>query len=230
LGGSLLAAANPAEDRAQAALSRRVQLFFFFNPGMAMLVTDSSQPVRSEVDERLNVSASSRRILRSKSLLNQPAAILATNSRMGNNFLHFPQSIDWAREDWHRPRTELWNFEPIRAFVMMVRNSTQRNSSMSRSIATLFCKTAECPTSQALLAYRRSLTSRNLAYIEAHLACCDFCSAELQLLTRYRSEAEKYSFAEMPAQLRRLAEDLLKRSSAPFRGLGELAENHHVSH
>ena len=102
---------------------------------------------------------------------------------------------------------------------------------MSRSIATLFCKTAECPTSQVLLAYRRSLTtSTNLAYIETHLACCDFCSAELQLLTRYRSEAEKYSFAEMPAQLRRLAENLLKRSSAPFRGLGELAENHHVSH
>ena len=102
---------------------------------------------------------------------------------------------------------------------------------MSRSIATLFCKTAECPTSQALLAYCRSLmTSTNMARIETHLACCDFCSAELQLLTCYRSETERYSFAEMPTQLRRLAEDLLKRSSAPFRGLVEFAEHYRVSH
>ena len=102
---------------------------------------------------------------------------------------------------------------------------------MSQSLATLFCKTPECPTSQALLAYHRSLmTTKNMTYIETHLASCDFCSAELQLLTRYRSEAEKHSFAEMPAQLRRLAEDLLKRSTVPFRGLAELAENHQVSH
>ena len=102
---------------------------------------------------------------------------------------------------------------------------------MSPSLATVFCKTAECPTSQALLAYRRSfMAPTNMAYIETHLASCDFCSAELQLLTRYRSEAEKYSFAEMPAQLRRLAEDLLKRSTVPFREFAELAENHRVSH
>ena len=102
---------------------------------------------------------------------------------------------------------------------------------MSLSLATLFCKTPECPTSQALLAYFRSLmTPTNSAYIETHLAFCDFCSAELQLLSRHRSETEKYSLAEMPTQLRRLAEDLLKRSTVPFRGLAELAENRRVSH
>ena len=69
-----------------------------------------------------------------------------------------------------------------------------------------------------------------LALIEGHLASCDFCSAELQLLSRYRSEAEEYSFVEMPAQLRRLAEALLKRSTAPFKGLPELAEHHQLSH
>jgi hypothetical protein len=102
---------------------------------------------------------------------------------------------------------------------------------MSSSFASVFRKTAGCPASQALLAYHGALTSSNeLAYIESHLACCDFCSAEIQLLTRYRSEAEEYSFAEMPAQLRRLAEDLLTRSTAPFKGLAELRENRQVFH
>ena len=102
---------------------------------------------------------------------------------------------------------------------------------MPSSFASLFCKTAGCPTSQALLAYRRSLVfDEDRDCIEAHLASCDFCSAELQLLTRYRIEAEEYSFAEMPAQLRRLAEDLLTRSTEPFRGFVELGENRQLSH
>jgi anti-sigma factor RsiW len=102
---------------------------------------------------------------------------------------------------------------------------------MPSSFASLFRKTADCPTSQVLLACRRSLlTAKDEDYIESHLASCDFCSAELQLLTRYRSEAEEYSFAEMPAQLRRLAEDLLKRRTAPFKGFAELGESHQVSH
>jgi anti-sigma factor RsiW len=102
---------------------------------------------------------------------------------------------------------------------------------MPSTFASLFCKTADCPTSQVLLAYRRSLlTPKDGDYLESHLASCDFCSAELQLLTRYRSEAEEYSFAEMPAQLHRLAKNLLKRSNAPFRVLPELGESQQVSH
>ena len=103
---------------------------------------------------------------------------------------------------------------------------------MSSSFTSLFRKTVGCPTSQALLAYRRSLmTSNELVYIESHLESCDFCSAELQLLTRFRCEvAEEYSFAEMPAQLRRLAEDLLTRSTAACKGFAELAENRQAFH
>jgi len=102
---------------------------------------------------------------------------------------------------------------------------------MALSFTNLFCKTAECPTSHALLAFRSSLMSpRARALVESHLASCDFCSAELQLLSRHRCEAEEYSFAEMPAQLQRLAETLLKRSAAPFRGLSGLAERHQLSH
>lgn len=68
------------------------------------------------------------------------------------------------------------------------------------------------------------------ARVERHLEFCDFCNAELQLLTCCRTEAEEYSFAEMPASIRRLAEDLLKQSAVPFLRFAELAENPHVSH
>jgi hypothetical protein len=102
---------------------------------------------------------------------------------------------------------------------------------MSSTFTSLFCKTAECPASQALLAYRRSLLSpKELALIESHVGSCDFCSAELQLLARYHCEAEDYSFAEMPIQLRRLAEALLNRTTAPFKGLAELVEHRQLSH
>jgi hypothetical protein len=102
---------------------------------------------------------------------------------------------------------------------------------MPSSFISLFCKTARCPTSQALLAYHRlDLATKDRAWIKSHLASCDFCSAELQLLTRYRSDAEEYSFVEMPTRLRRLAEDLLKSSTATIRGFAELGESHQLSH
>ena len=102
---------------------------------------------------------------------------------------------------------------------------------MPSLLVSLFCKTVCCPTSQALLAYHRLAPANgDHAYIETHLAYCDFCSAELQLLSRYRSDTEEYSFVEMPAEFRQLAEDLLKRSDATIRGFAELGENRHLSH
>lgn len=102
---------------------------------------------------------------------------------------------------------------------------------MPLPIVNLFCKTARCPTSQALLAYHRSaLTTEGHVYIKDHLVSCDFCSAELQLLTQYRNDVEEYSFAEMPAQLRRLAEDLLGTSTATIRGFAELGESRQLLH
>jgi hypothetical protein len=150
---------------------------------------------------------------------------------MGNNFLHWVQTIEPLGEKRSCRRAELWKYELIEGFVVVARRWDHGNSSMSSSFASLFRKTAGCPTSQALLGYRCSLMSSNeLVYIENHLASCDFCSAELQLLTRYRNEAEEYLFAEMPISLRRLAEDLLRRSTEPFKGFAELAGNPRASH
>ena len=101
---------------------------------------------------------------------------------------------------------------------------------MPSLFVSLFCKTVCCPASEALLAYHRLAPNTDRAYIENHLGYCDFCSAELQLLTRHRCDGEEYSFVEMSAQFRRLAEDLLKRSNATIRGFAELNENRQLSH
>jgi len=96
---------------------------------------------------------------------------------------------------------------------------------MSSSIASPFCKTARCPKAQTLLAYHRSaLVTERHVYIKEHLATCDFCSAELQLLTQCRHDPEEYLFAEMPAQLRRLAEDFLKTRNTANKGFAEMVD------
>ena len=101
---------------------------------------------------------------------------------------------------------------------------------MYSSLIRLFCKTAECPTSEALLDYSRALMPPMIPiFIKDHLACCEFCGAEVLLLARYRGEPEDYSFAEMPEHLRRLARDLLNGSSLPFVGEPGTAESLRVS-
>ena len=78
-----------------------------------------------------------------------------------------------------------------------------------------FSKSLFCPSSQSLLAYHRAgLPACQLYRVEGHLTDCDFCNAELQLLTRHQSHLEEPAVAEMPAQLRLLAEQLLKHSVA----------------
>ena len=102
---------------------------------------------------------------------------------------------------------------------------------MSLVFTSPFCKSAACPSSQALLASRGGLmNSDEFVCIEQHLATCDFCGAELQLLTCCRVEAEEYVFAEMPVPLRRLAEDLLLRPTPPFKAFIEYTDNRQVSH
>lgn len=86
---------------------------------------------------------------------------------------------------------------------------------MRSPFANLFCKRVSCPSSQSLLAYNQfRLGIQQAERIDTHLISCDFCNAELQLLTRHRDNCEESSFAEMPAQLRRLAESLLHRGAA----------------
>lgn len=97
---------------------------------------------------------------------------------------------------------------------------------MASALVTLFHKKVGCPSSQDLLEYDQArLSSSRSLRIETHLADCDFCNAELQLLNRHQNTQEEYSFAEMPLQLRRLAERLLHGTVAPFHALQRLEEN-----
>lgn len=97
---------------------------------------------------------------------------------------------------------------------------------MPSSFVTAFRKRVSCPSSQTLLAFRRShLGCEAYGRVETHLAGCDFCNAELQLLTFHDSDYEEYAFAEMPVPLQRLAEGLL-RTSVSFKGFAKFHESH----
>ena len=105
-----------------------------------------------------------------------------------------------------------WKSHPIESIV--VSEVSIKTEIMASSLAQNFCKTASCPSSEKLLQFRRHrLAIRERVEIEIHLRGCDFCSAELQLLMCHRSSPEEYRTVEMPGQLRRLAEDLLTRST-----------------
>ena len=89
----------------------------------------------------------------------------------------------------------------------------------------VFRKSAFCPASQTLLDYRRLHLSRGeTALVRAHLAECEFCCAELQLLNRYRYRAEDAVLGEIPAALRRLAEMVLGNSRMALNAGAEVAE------
>ena len=84
---------------------------------------------------------------------------------------------------------------------------------MASSFVSVFCKRISCPSSQTLLAFRRSrLGCGEKTYVEGHLDSCDFCSAELQLLKRHRYEAEESKVVEIPSNVRRLAESLFVKT------------------
>ena len=78
-----------------------------------------------------------------------------------------------------------------------------------------FEKGRQCPSSEVLLSYQqRDLTCGQTSKIAFHLAACDFCSAELQLLSRYPCAGESSESPPVPVTLRALAEALLNRNKS----------------
>lgn len=81
-----------------------------------------------------------------------------------------------------------------------------RSSSTAR-----FRKLRTCPSTEALLLHGRATgTSRDA--VAAHLSACDFCGAEMQLLSHFpppTTKALPFVAPEIPRALLRLAEDLL---------------------
>jgi hypothetical protein len=78
------------------------------------------------------------------------------------------------------------------------------------SSATTFRKELTCPSTETLLSYQEAALEKERAnLIAAHLEGCEFCGAELQLLTDHVPAEAQCAFTEIPLNLRRLAESPL---------------------
>lgn len=83
---------------------------------------------------------------------------------------------------------------------------------MRTSSITVFSKQATCPSAETLVSYNTlTLSYGAAATVSEHLSSCEFCSAELKLLSDHIPANEEYRAAEIPAHLRSLAEALLCR-------------------
>lgn len=78
-----------------------------------------------------------------------------------------------------------------------------------------FQKSLTCPAAEALSRYARGgFTAERRSAIGRHVAACDFCGAEAQLLSRPLPPASTLpAAAPLPGHLRRLAEELLSQPS-----------------
>ena len=84
---------------------------------------------------------------------------------------------------------------------------------MPSSITAWFRKLRTCPRTETLLTFSAGV--RGGGRVAEHVEECDFCGAEVQLLSRHAPTAAPLPFAAlaMPAALRRLAEDVLAEPS-----------------
>jgi hypothetical protein len=83
---------------------------------------------------------------------------------------------------------------------------------MRSSSTATFRKLRTCPAAEALLCFTRDAGAvGSTESIAGHLAACDFCAAEAQLLALLPAHAESPlpSCTEMPGHLKLLAESLL---------------------
>jgi hypothetical protein len=89
--------------------------------------------------------------------------------------------------------------------------------------AIAFCKRATCPSSEDLLAYQTcALAVERMVSVASHLEECDFCGAELQLLTEHApAEVEECTLSDIPANLRWLAQSLLGADALSLESLVE---------
>ncbi len=88
---------------------------------------------------------------------------------------------------------------------------------MRSASATLFYKQKTCPGTEKLWRYAEAkLMPADEAEVGEHLAACEFCGAEAQLLTRHPPlfAAQCPAPGQIPAHVRRLIEDLMAIKTA----------------
>lgn len=87
---------------------------------------------------------------------------------------------------------------------------------MPSSGTATFRKRRACPSSEMLIDHaRRSLDGARRDPLARHLDSCDFCGAEMQMLSRFPPPANALPFVatDLPEPLRRLATDVLRRAT-----------------
>jgi hypothetical protein len=95
-----------------------------------------------------------------------------------------------------------------------------------------FRKRKTCPSSEVLLLYSdRTLVAAARPAVAEHVSACDFCGAELQLLSKFAPRTPPtHQPARMPWHLYRLAKDLLTLSASDLaRSVGALYEAGNLS-
>ena len=84
---------------------------------------------------------------------------------------------------------------------------------MPSSTTARFRKLRTCPRTETLLTFSAG-AGGGVGRVAEHVRSCDFCGAEMQLLSRHVPAGEALpSGAAMPQHLRRLAEDILSEPS-----------------
>ena len=84
---------------------------------------------------------------------------------------------------------------------------------MPSSTTAWFRKLRICPRTETLLSFSAGVGG--VGRVAEHVESCDFCGAEVQLLSRHAPPAAALPFASLalPEPLRRLAEDVLAEPS-----------------
>jgi hypothetical protein len=88
-----------------------------------------------------------------------------------------------------------------------------------------FRKNSECPSSQELVKFQRSESSKVCRKIRKHVSECEFCAAELGFYARFPQADETNSVqppGEIPAPLYELAEAILSKKYLDYSMLNKL--------
>lgn len=89
-----------------------------------------------------------------------------------------------------------------------------------------FCKNANCPASQNLLAFQKGETTKNEDdFIRNHLKSCEFCAAEIEFYAQFPQSDETVASVEIPLPLYQLAQALLNNSRQDISLLNKLLAN-----
>jgi hypothetical protein len=86
-----------------------------------------------------------------------------------------------------------------------------------------FCKNANCPASQDLLAFQKGeTTEKENSAIRNHLRSCEFCATEREFYAQFPQDSENVASVEIPPPLFQLAEALLNNRHKEYSLLNKL--------